>query len=253
MKLLLLSSLLLGAHVVYGYEYALQFSAPGGSGLVVAGYQFSNNTVIGDCSYYISANGSGRGSHGTITYYYNTCTWDQYGNLLSTTPVSSAPLAPPVLFVSGTEVVYGASGTSTTGIDSRGFGFVNTPSPHYTWTNSGLYAVIPDSPYTVVATLTSDGDFPLQYSSASVVASVSGAVTTTAGTATVASTTCSSSVPSGTSCTVTVTYKPTAIRCTTSPYGYAYTNITLSLVTNGGLSSAFTEGFTITGLKRCGD
>jgi hypothetical protein len=27
----------------------------------------------------------------------------------------------------------------------------------------------------------------------------------------------------------------------------------LSLVTNGGLSSAFTEGFTITGLKRCGD
>jgi hypothetical protein len=36
-------------------------------------------------------------------------------------------------------------------------------------------------------------------------------------------------------------------------HGYAYTNITLSLVTNAGLSSNFTEGFTITGVKGYGD
>jgi hypothetical protein len=44
------------------YEYPQQFTlASGYRALVVAGYQFSGNTVIGNCSYYTVHSGSGRG------------------------------------------------------------------------------------------------------------------------------------------------------------------------------------------------
>jgi len=86
MKLFLLSSILLSAHIASAYEYTLQFTPPGGArGVAVIGYAFVKNTVVGDCSYYISTSGSGRGSHGSTTYYYNTCSWDPFGNLLSIT------------------------------------------------------------------------------------------------------------------------------------------------------------------------
>ena len=138
-------------------------------------------------------------------------------------------------------------------MDTRGLGFVNTPSAHYSWTGSGGYAVIPDAVTTITATLTSDGDLPLQLTKANVVANASGSSTPSAGTASVSATTCATSVPVGTTCTVTVNYKPTAIRCVGSPYGYAYTNIDLSLVTNTGQRTDFTEGFTVTGVKVCDD
>jgi hypothetical protein len=170
MKGFLLTLVLSVAPMAYAYEYQLQFTPSGGAlGLTIAGYQFSTNTVIGDCSYHTVTAGAGRGSHGTTTYHYNICTWDLYGNLISLTPVSSPLAAPPVLSQTGTEIVYAVNGASTTGRDTRGYGFVSTPSAHYTWqTPSGGYAVIPYAVYTVTATLVSDGDFPLVYDGANV-------------------------------------------------------------------------------------
>jgi hypothetical protein len=241
--------------MAYAYEYKLQFSAQGGAqGLVVAGYQFNSNTVVGNCSYYTTSSGSGRGSHGTTTYHDNTCTWDLFGNLISLTPVSSAPAAPLPLAQTGTEIVYAVSGASSTGHDTRGFGFVSTPWSHYSWqTVNGGYAVIPYAIYTVKANLISDGDLPLAFDAARVVSSISGFITPSAGTATVSSISCPSSVPVGSTCSVTISYNPTTITCTGSPYGYAYTKIDLSLVTDAGASTDFTLGFTITGIPICDD
>jgi hypothetical protein len=255
MKCLLLSLILLGAPVAYGYEFKLHFTPPGGAqGLVVAGYRFDGSTVVGNCSYHTVSGGSGRGSHGTTTYHYNTCSWDLYGNLISLSPVSSAPVAPPPISQTGTEIIYAISGSSKTGRDTRGFGFVNTPSSHYTWqTVNGGYAVIPYAVYTITATLISDGDFSLDFDGATVVSSISGYITPSPGTATVSASTCASSVLVGSTCSVTVSYNPTTIKCTSDAYGYAYTKIDLSLVTDAGANIDFTQGFTITGVPMCDD
>src|SRR5579864_2273842 len=200
----LLLTLLLGALMANAYEYKLQFTPQGGArGLTVAGYQFNGNSVAGNCSYSTVSSSSGRGGHSVTTYHYNTCTWDLFGNLTSLTPVSSAPVAPPQISHIGTEIVYAVSGASSTGQDTRGFGFVNTPSAHYTWqTANGGYAVIPYAVYTINATLISDGDFPLDFAGATVAASGS-YYTPSGGTATVSATTCGSSVAAGTTCSVT--------------------------------------------------
>jgi hypothetical protein len=233
----------------------LQFTPnAGANGLVVAGYQFSGNTVVGNCSYYVATAGSGKGGRGTITYHYNTCTWDLYGNLISMTPLSSAPVAPAPLSQNGTETVYAVNGASTTGRDTRGFGFVDTPAPHYSWqTVNGSYAVIPYAVYTVTATLISDGDVPLEYAGATVTPSVFGFYTPTPGTATISATTCGSSVAVGTTCSITVSYNPRTIKCTGSPYGYAYTGLTLVPVTNSEGNTDFTIRFTVTGVPVCDD
>jgi hypothetical protein len=255
MKCLWLTLILLGAPAAYGYEFKLHFVPPGGAqGLVVAGYEFSSNTVVGNCSYYTVSPGSGRVPHGTRTNHYNTCSWDLFGNLISLTPVSTAPVAPKAISQTGTEIVYAISGTSSTGHDTRGFGFVNTPSSHYSWqTVNGGYAVIPYAIHTITATLVSDGDFPLDFDGATVVSSVSGYYTPSPGTAIVSATNCASSVAVGATCSVTVSYNPTTIKCTSSPYGYAYTRIDLSLVTDAGANTDFTQGFTITGAPMCDD
>jgi hypothetical protein len=255
MRSLCLTLLLLGAHAAYGYEYKLQFAPPGGAyGLTVAGYAFSGSTVVGNCSYYTVTVGSGRGAHGTKINHYNTCSWDLFGNLISLTPVSSAPVAPPPLYDRGTEIVYAVDGASNAGHDTRGFGFVSTPSSHYSWqTVNGGYAVIPYALYPITATLISDGDFPLDFDGATVAATASGYYTPTPGTATVSATTCGSSVAAGSTCSVTVNYNPTTIKCTGSPYGYAYTRIDLKLVTDAGANTDFTMGFTITGVPICDD
>ena len=144
------------------------------------------------------------------TYYYNTCTWDLYGNLLST--IAGAPVQPAPLYTVGTETVY-ASGFSTTGHDSRNFGFVATPSSHYSWQSNGGYADISDAPYMVQATLTSDGDYVLNVSNAVVTPQIYGTVTPNAGNATITGNTCQAVWP-GATCTITVRYDPTAIMCT---------------------------------------
>lgn len=254
MKCLLLTLTLLGATVAQAYEYKLQFSAAGALGLVVAGYEFSGTTVVGNCSYYTMSASSGRGGHSVRTNHFNTCTWDLYGNLVSLAPVTGVMPAPPPITTTGTEIVYAISGTGTTGQDTRGFGFVNTRSAHYTWeTPSGGYAVIPYAVHPITATLISDGDFALQFTGANVTPSISGYITPAPGTATVSATTCTNPVAVGKTCSVTVVYNPTSIQCTGSPYGYAYTRINLSLVTDAGVNSDFTEGFTITGIPVCDD
>jgi hypothetical protein len=255
MKCFLLSLISLCGSLAYGYEFKLHFTPPGGAqGLNVAGYRFSGSTVVGNCSYYTVSSSSGRGGHSTTTYHYNTCSWDLYGNLISLTPVATAPVAPPVISQTGTEIIYAKTGSSSTGHDTRGFGFVNTPSSHYSWqTVNGGYAVIPYAVHTITATLISDGDFALDFDGATVVASISGYITPSTGTATVSSTTCGSSVAAGSTCSVTVSYDPTTIKCTSDAYGYAYTRIDLSLITDAGANTDFTQGFTITGVPNCDD
>ena len=239
--------------VASAYEYRLQFTPQSGArGLIVAGYAFDGTTVIGNCSYYTSRPCSGRGCRPLIVHHYNTCTWDSYGNLLSMTP--GALTAPEPLSQSGTEIVYATSGGSTTGLDTRNFGFVDTPSSHYTWqTPNGSYADILDSVYPITATLISDGDFDLSFGGANVGSQTFGTLTPTPGVATIADTTCGSAVPIGTTCTVTISYDPTTLMCTYSPYGYAYTGIDLALATDAGTNDDFTQRFTVIGVPICDD
>ena len=255
MKRLLLTLCLLGAHAACAYEFKLQFAPPGGAqGLVVAGYLFNGNFVDGNCSYYTVSTGSGRGAHSVKTNHYNTCSWDLFGNLISLTPAPTAPLAPPPLSQTGTETIYAFSDTGSTGRDSKGFGFVSTPSSHYSWQSvNGGYAVIPYSAYAITATIVSDGDYPLDFDGAAVTSAVFGTVTPSPGTAAVLTTTCTDPVAVGATCSVTITYLPTTIACTYSPYGYAYTGIDLSLVTDAGANPDFTQRFTVTGVPICND
>ena len=252
MRRLLLLLIVLCAQAAYGYEYRLQFTPAGGyQGLVVAGYDFNGDTIIGNCSYYTYTSGGGRGAHSVRTHNYSTCVWDTFGNLISITP--GAPVVPQPLSQTGTEIVYAVSGNSTTGHDTRGFGFVNTPAAHYSWQTMSGSAVIPYTAYLVTATLISDGDLPLQFDGARVLASITGTITPSPGTAKIASTTCGSVVAVGSACSVTVSYNPTTIKCTPSPYGYAYTKIDLSLVTDAGANADFTDVFTVTGVPICDD
>jgi hypothetical protein len=251
----LLALALLGASsAAFSYEYRLQFTPQAGArGLSVAGYAFKGQTVVGNCSYYTVSACSGRGCHPVTTQHPGTCTWDVYGNLLSMVP--GAPTAPAAIGQNGTEIIYARSGASSTGSDTRGYGFVDTPASHYSWqTLNGGYAVIPDKSYAVVATLVSDGDRDLVVSGATVKPQISGMVTATAGKAVIVSNTCATApLPPGSTCTVKVSYRPQSIKCTASPYGYAYTGITLSLVTNAGANTDFTERFTVTGVPICDD
>lgn len=244
---------LLVANAASAYEFHLQFPVPSGArGLTVVGYQLAGNTVVGNCSYSTTSACSGRGCHVITTYHYNTCTWDLYGNLLSV--AAGAPPAQAPLYTNGTEIVYAVTGSITTGRDSGGFGFVDTPAAHYSWqTPNGAYAVIPYAPYGVSATLVSDGDLAVNFGPASVVAQVSGTITPSPGNASISSNTCTGSLAPLSTCTVTVTYDPTAIACTASPYGYAYTGIDLSLSTNSGTNPDFTQKYTVTGVPICDD
>lgn len=258
MKHRLLTLALVGvcANTAYAYEYLLQFTPrTGARGLVVAGYHFVGNTVVGNCSYYTVTATSGRGGRSVTTHYYNICSWDLHGNLVSLTPVLSSPTAPAPISQIGTEVVYAMSGTSKTGADTRGFGFVSTPSAHYSWqTPNGASVVISYAGiHQVTVTLISDGDFPLQYEGAEVATSISGGYTSAAGSAVVSGSTCGHSVTVGSTCSVTVSYTPGSIRCTGSPYGYAYTAMSLALVTDAGGAIHFTQNFTITGVPLCDD
>jgi len=129
--------------------------------------------------------------------------------------------APP-LYTSGTEIVYATNGSTTTGHDTRNFGFVDTPSSHYSWlTPNGGIAVISDAPYQIPITLISDGDFALNVVDASVTPQIYGYYTPAAGDAMILTTPASASYVR-VDVHVTVTYDPTTIRCTGSPYGYAY-------------------------------
>jgi hypothetical protein len=243
------------ARVASAYEYRLHYVPPTTltvQGLSVIGYEYVGNSVVGDCSYHTTSPCSGRDCHGQTTYYYNTCTWDQYGNFLNSTPGAPASQAP--LYTAGTEKVYAVSpdGTGSTGSDARGYGYVATVSPHYSWqTPNGGYADIPDSIYPVRATLVSDGDLAVDFSGAKATPQLYGTYTTSAGKTSISRNTCIGSITPGATCSVTVSYNPIKIGCTGSPYGYAYTGIDLSMVSNSPTTTDFTERFTVTGVPLC--
>ena len=226
-----------------GNTYPLQFTpAPGYRGLVVAGYQLLTDPVQGDfvagnCSYYTVHSGSGRGGgYKTITTHYDqTCTWDLYGNLLTVTP--GAPAVPTPISVIGTRTTYASNGNGVyTGADSAlpFGGFVYTPGSHYSWLTPNPYAVIQQAVSTVTVTLESDGDMPLNVSSAQV-----SAVT---GKATVRSTTCGTEMSVGSTCAVTVTYDPTGLR---SPTGLAYDTLDIRVISDAGQVHDFVQRYTI--------
>lgn len=48
-----------------------------------------------------------------------------------------------------------------------------------------------------------------------------------------------------------VTYDPTTINCTTSPYGYAYNHISLGLTSDAGNLPEWLAQCTITGVTMC--
>jgi len=252
-RLLFAPLLLLTANAASAYEFNLQFPVPAGArNLVVAGYSIDpvGKTVLGNCSYVVYSACSGRGCHSVPHHYNNTCTWDFHGNLLHV--VSGAPPQQVPLSQNGTEIIYALDGKVSTGRDSRGFGFVNTPAAHYSWqTPDGTYQVIPYAPYMVAATLISDGDLSLKIKKTAVAAVVSGAITPSAGKAAITDDSCSAVVSPGSSCTITVTYDPTKVSCTNSGYGYAYTGIDLSLSSNAGLKQDFTQRYTVTGVPLC--
>jgi hypothetical protein len=212
--------------------------------LVVAGYQLTGSTVVGNCSYYTVHSGSGRGGgyHTTTTYYNQTCTWDYYGNLLSIVP--GAPAAPAPLYINGTQTVYALNGNGEyTGSDSSlpNHGFVNTPGSHYTWVTSNAYAVLQQMVYTFSVTLVSDGDVPLNITAAEASARVA--------TATVKSTTCVGQTAVGATCSVTVTYDATKLRTAT---GLAYDTLTIGVTSDAGQTPDFVQSYTIT-VKRSDD
>lgn len=239
------------AQVASAYEYRLQFAPRSGArNLVVMGYAFDGSTVVGNCSYDTTSPCSGRGCRPLTVHHHNTCIWDRFGNLLSATP--GAPTAPAALYQTGTEIVYAADGSSVTGLDTRNFGFVDTPSSHYTWqTPNDSYVVIPDAPYAMTATLISDGDFDLGFAGATVGLQTFGTLTLP-GDAIIADA-CGSIVPTGTTCTLTISYDPTTIACTPLPSGYVYTGISLVLTADAGTNEDFTQRFTVVGVPTCDD
>ena len=226
------------AFLAAAHEYPLQYTPNAGArGLVVAGYRYSGNTVIGTCTYYTVQGGSGRGGgyHSTTTYYNQTCTWDLYGNLLSV--AAGAPATPAPLYVNGTQTVYatGPNGEYT-GADSRlPGGFVNTQGSHYTWQTSSASTVLQQQvPYALKITLLSDGDIPLHITAVDVSSLVS-RVSVSPGA-------CVGSIAVGATCTVTVSYDDTRL---SSPTGLAYDTLDVKVVSDAGQASDFTQRFTL--------
>jgi len=260
MKKILLALALMSSGTAHAYEYTLQFTPPpGAKDIRVVGYTLNaDGGVTGLVHYAITRCSSGRGAHCVTTQYDYTATWDPFGH--ATGLVAGAPTAPPPLYVNGTKTVYADNGTNQTGSDSAitgvDKGFVNTPSPHYTWQSpSGQILVIPDAPYSFSVSLLSDGDFPVDVAQVAVSAAPSGSLSgvPNQGAVSVTSDGCGPSIAPGTSCAYTVTYDPTTIKCTGSTQGLAYTTLTLTLSTNAGQNFDFTQIYTVTGIPICDD
>ena len=233
--------------VASAYEYPLQFTANSGArGLVVAGYAFNGDTVVGNCSYYTVSSGSGKGGgyKPVYTYYNQTCTWDLYGNLLGIAP--GAPTAPPPLYTNGTQTVYATNGSNSyTGSDSAlppTYGFVSTTGSHYTWTTPNPYTDLQQILYTFTITLKSDGDSPLSISAVSSSALIARTR--------VQSTTCIGQIAVGSTCSIVVIYNPLLLSSST---GLAYDTLDVGVASDAGVSLPFTQSFTITVRKGSGE
>ena len=234
------------AGVAGAHEYPLQFTPNAGyRDLVVAGYRFDGNTVVGNCSYHTAHAGSGKGGgyHSLVTRYNQTCTWDLYGNLLSV--ARGLPNEPPPLSINGAQTIYALNPTgASTGIDSKlpQGGFVDTPGSHYSWLTSNAYTVLQTQAlYTVTATLSSDVDRSLIISAAEAGAVHAGAA--------VAGSTCIGETLVGATCSVTVIYDPTKLSSAT---GLAYDTLTIGVTSDAGQASDFVQSYTIV-VKRTSD
>ena len=224
------------------YEYPLQFTPnPGYRGLVVAGYAFDGDNVVGNCSYYTVHSGSGRGGGYRIykTYYDQTCTWDQYGNLLGITP--GAPVVPAPLFVNGTQTVYAENANgdltgSDTALGPNG-GFVITPGSHYSWVTPNTYTNLTQKFYVFPITLVSDGETPLN------ITSVESTTLTGRSRVLATGTTCAGVIPVGSTCVINVFYNPWLLCSTT---GLAYDTLDVNVTSDAGQASDFVQSYTIT-------
>lgn len=224
------------AQLAGAYEYPLQFTPNAGyRGLVVAGYAFVGNDVVGNCSYYTVSGVSGKGGgRGRVTNYLQTCTWDETGNLLSIK--KGAPAVPTPLYTKGNQVVYAANGTVYTGTDAKlpERGFVNSPGPHYTWLTSAASGVLYPFVYTFTVVLKSDGDIPVDITAV--------APSALHGVATLKSTTCNGEIQVGSACSITVTYDSTKL---TSSTGSTSDTLRIDLTANAGEPHDFIQNFTI--------
>lgn len=270
--------ILLSACSSGAYEYKLQFTPyipynpVWGNSLVVIGEQFTTD-----------ANGQINGVTGLIHFvtvpsgcryicpHTNrdwTGTWDLEGNLLGTTQVAWTPQSSigtqlsttPVAGI--TETIYAQSllpngRTISTGADAYRRGYVDTVQSHVTWgatvpaeSPAGHFVIPRTPPFVFSVSLASDGDLPLNVTSTVSQVTVSGTYTNGTGTATYnpqAGDCVSGPVAPGTSCTIQITFDPSTIISTGSPYGYAYNNLFLSLASDAGNLADFPVAFTITG------
>jgi len=145
---------------------------------------------------------------------------DLTGNLLSITP--GAPVTPPILYIEGTRTIYALNGSSTAGSDSAllpNHGYVDAPSPHYTW---GPFTP-PTGPaaQTVTLTLASDGDLPLDITAAS--------ETTALARSHMVATNCVGVLAPGSSCSIAIYYDPTRLAY---PTGLMYETLTVTVQSN---------------------
>ena len=130
----------------------------------------------------------------------------------------------------------------TTGADTAIFqaGFVNVRSAQYAWTTpSGGYLFLAGQVKTdITLTLQSIGDLPLAVAKISPTAAI--------GKAKVKSSTCTPAggVAPGASCTIVVTYDPTAIPGGDDPYT-AYDTLTVKITSNSGQAPVFTESIEV--------
>jgi len=236
---LIVFSLLGLSQLAIAYEYPLQFKPNAGyRGLVVAGYGFQGDNVVGNCSYYtVSGGGAGKGGGGRAPakVYAQTCTWDSHGNLLSMTP--GAPKIPAALYIKGSLVVYAVNANGDfTGTDMHlpSRGFVSSAGSRYTWLTPNQNAVLHQFVYTLTATLKSDGDVPVNIFSV--------AVRALNGVATLKKSDCEGGINVGDKCSVTLTYDPTQL---IGNNGLATDTLRIDLSSDAGEPHGFVQNFTI--------
>ena len=224
--------------VAAGYEYPLQFKPNAGHrGLIVAGYRFDGNNVVGNCSYYtVSGVSSGKGGgHKPAKTYAQTCIWDNHGNLLSMTP--GAPPVPVPKYTKGSLIVYDVNANGDyTGTDMHlpSRGFVNSVGAHYTWLTPNYNGVLQQFVYTLTMVLKSDGDVSVNISSVTVSA--------LHGAAKLKNTDCEGEIKVGAECSITLTYDPTAL---TGSSGLASDTLRIDLTSDAGEAHDFIQNFTV--------
>jgi hypothetical protein len=238
--LLLVFAIACFAQGAQAYEYPLQFTSNlPFRDLLVAGYRFEGNEVVGNCSYRVAPGSSGRsgGNHGKVQIHEQTCRWDLYGNLLRVTP--GAPAVPSPIQINGTMTVYATNAKGgSTGRDTKmaGGGFVNTLGSHYSWVISDAHAVIlqKQTGYSSVIMLKSDGDAALDIRGLD-----AGSLR---GWAAVETTTCSGQIQPDATCSITIRFDLSKL---SSTGGLFYDTLTIKLKSDAGVARDFIQSYTI--------